>query len=70
MIYIYRILWLLFYIPIFIFEMAMFTLSIPVFFIACAVYYIKTGNIEETPDGFLPWEAVVKIDYWYKGLQK
>lgn len=68
MIYIYRILWLIFLIPSFIVEFLLFTISIPLFIIAGMAYFIKTGDVENTPDIFIPGYIAVKLYYTYQDL--
>ena len=68
MIYIYRILWLVFYIPVFAIEIALFALSIPMFFTACLVYFIKCGDIEQGPDWCLPGNTSLLFNKWYNKL--
>ena len=70
MIYIYRFLWMIFYIPIFILELILFGLSIPFFIFVCAFYYVKTGDVENTPNIFIPLRLVIWLDDKYKELQK
>ena len=70
MIYIYRTLWVLFYIPILIIEMVIFVIGIPVYIMAGFIWYVKTGDVENTPDIFIPGKLVLTIDYFYKDLQK
>lgn len=68
MIYVYRTLWLIFYVPIFITEILLFAVSIPLFIIGSIIYFIKTGDIENTPDIFVPFKMSIMLDYWYKDL--
>lgn len=70
MIYIYRFLWMVFYMPIFVLELILFGLGIPFFIFVCAFYYVKTGDVENTPDIFIPLRLVVWLDDKYKELQK
>lgn len=70
MIYIYRALWVLFYIPVLIIEMVIFIIGIPVYIISCFIWYVKTGDIENTPDIFVPGKLILTIDEFYKDLQK
>ena len=68
MIYIYRTLWLIFLIPLFIIEFLLFAISIPLFIIAGTVYFIKTGDVENTPDIFIPGYMATKLYYTYQDL--
>ena len=70
MIYIYRALWYLFYIPVLIIEFVICTIGIPVYIMAGFIWYVKTGDVENTPDKFIPGNLVSAIDYFYKDLQK
>ena len=70
MIYIYRILWLIFYIPIFAIELVLFAIGFLILLpMSSLFYYMKDGNIEDMPYYF-PFEWVYNVDNWYKDLQK
>ena len=68
MIYLYRTLWLVFYIPILIIGFLMFVLSIPLFGIACAIWFVKTGDVEDAPDDLIPFKLTVMFFNWYNEL--
>ena len=68
MIYIYRILWLIFYIPVFIIELISFIIGIPLYIIMGLITFIYCGDIEETPDWSIPGRLAVLLDYLYKRL--
>ena len=77
MIYVYRFLWVLFYIPVFVIEMVLFTLGILLCPFICWGYYIKHGNLnmEDThgllsPDILYPDYLPIKLDKFYNKLQK
>ena len=70
MIYIYRTLWLLFYLPLFIIEILLFIIGIPVFIISAVISFIIYGDVEKTSDWYIPGRLSVVIDYWYRGLLK
>lgn len=69
MIYIYRTLWLLFYVPIFIIELLLSVISLPIMFIAFVISYIITGDIYNIPEIFIPGRLAILLDYWYKDLE-
>ena len=69
MIYIYRTLWLLFYVPIFIIELLLIVTSIPIMFIAFVISYIIIGDIYNTPEIFIHGRLAILLDYWYKDLE-
>ena len=68
MIYLYRTLWLVFYIPILIIGFLMFVLSILLFAIGCVIWFVKTGDIEDTPDELIPFKLTVMLFNWYNEL--
>ena len=68
MIYIYRILWLLFLIPVRVIEIIIFLLQIPLFVIAAIITFIICGDVEKTSDWFVPGRLVVLLDDWYRDL--
>ena len=70
MIYIYRALWYLFYIPVLIIEIVICTIGIPVLFIAGFIWYVKTGDIENTPDIFNLGKLAEVIEDFYLDLEK
>ena len=70
MIYLYRILWLIFYVPLLIVALALFIMSIILFFVVVLVYFVKEGDIEKAPNPCIPVVLVEKIINWYNGLLK
>lgn len=66
--YIFRTLWLIGYIPVFIFMFVCFLIMIFTYPLIGAFYFIKTGNCENTP----PTPDVIPtiIDNAYKKLLK
>lgn len=70
MIYIYRTLWLLFYLPLFIIEALLLIIGIPVFIISGAISFVIYGDVEKTPDWCIPGRLSIVIDCWYKDLLK
>ena len=66
--YILRTLWLIGYIPVFIFECIIFLIMIFVYPLAGAFYFIKTGSCENCP--FIPSSLYIYIDKKYKELLK
>ena len=65
MVYIYRILWLLFYVPIFLLQVIIFTFSLFLFSFITGFYYIKTGSIENTPGIFIPGKLSELLNKYY-----
>lgn len=70
MIYIYRILWLIFYVPLFIVALVSFIMNIILFFVVVLVYFIKEGDVEKAPDWCIPGKLAEKVINWYNGLLK
>lgn len=70
MIYVYRILWLLFCIPTMILAILIFFIGIPVFVIAGFVWYVKTGNADNTPDILIPGKLSAWLLCRYKDLEE
>lgn len=68
MIYIYRIIWLLFLIPVRVIEIIIFLLQIPLFFIAAAITFVMCGDVEKTLDWCIPGKLALLLDHWYRGL--
>lgn len=66
--YILRILWLIDYIPVFIFVCACFLIMIFTYPLVGAFYFIKTGNCEDIP--FTPDFLCGYIDNNYRKLVK
>lgn len=68
MIYIYRLFWLIGYIPLFLLECLMFLLLMFTYPFVGGFYFIKTGNAENIPYHFD--EPIIWIDKKYKSLIK
>ena len=66
--YILRTLWLIGYIPVFIFTCIIFLVMLFVYPYAGIFYFIKTGSCENCP--FLPPSLPIYIDNKYKKLLK
>lgn len=66
MIYIYRFLWLVGYVPVFMISIFAFILTIFTYPIVGAFYFIKTGNAENIP--YEPILPLVWLDDKYKKL--
>lgn len=66
--YIFRTLWLIGYIFIFIFELFFFFISILIYPIVGGFYFVATGNVENTP--FNIDSLPIYIDKKYKELVK
>ena len=66
--YILRTLWLIGYIPIFIFECIVFLIMLFTYPFILAFYFIKTGNYEDCP--FIPPSLPIYIDDKYRELLK
>lgn len=66
--YIFRTLWLIGYIPIFILMCACFLIMLFIYPLAGAFYFIKTGNCEDIP--FTPDFLPIYIDEKYRELLK
>ena len=66
--YILRTLWLIGYIPIFIFTCIIFLVMLFVYPLAGAFYFIKTGSCENCP--ILPISLPIYIDNKYRELLK
>ena len=64
--YILRMLWLIGYIPVFIFECIIFFTILFVYPLALGFYFIKTGSYENCP--FIPPSLSIYIDYKYREL--
>lgn len=66
--YILRTLWLIGYIPVFIFECIIFLIMLFAFPLILAFYFIKTGNYEDC--SFIPPSLPISIDAKYRELLK
>lgn len=66
--YILRTLWLIGYIPVFIFECIVFLIILFAFPLILAFYFIKTGNYEDC--SFIPPSLPIYIDDKYRELLK
>lgn len=68
MIYIYRIMWLLFLLPVRIIEIIIFLLQVPLFIISAIITFIMCGDVERTPDWCVPGRLAKLLDNWYADL--
>lgn len=66
--YIFRTLWLIGYIPVFVIEMCLFVIIILTYPLVGAFYFIKCGNTEMIP--YVPEDPVLWIDNKYRSLVK
>lgn len=66
MIYIYRSLWVVGYVPLFILELFAFILTLFTYPIVGVFYFIKTGNVENIP--YEPILPMLWLDGKYKKL--
>lgn len=66
--YIFRILWLIGYIPVFVFILICFTIMLFTYPFVVAFYFIKTGNCNNIT--FTPDVTPIIIDNTYKKLLK
>ena len=64
--YMLRTLWIIGYIPVFIFECIVFLIILFMYPFILAFYFIKTGNYEDCP--FIPPSLLIYIDDKYKEL--
>jgi hypothetical protein len=69
MIYIKRFLWALGWVPVFIIELILCLISIFLFPFIAIFYYIKNGDIETTPDKYLPIRQTIQLENVYKKLE-
>ena len=69
MIYIKRFLWALGYVLVFIVISVLGVISLFLSPVIIFFYYIKNGDIETTPDIFLPFRCCEKLDTMYKKLE-
>lgn len=68
MIYIKRILWVLFYLPALVITSILFFLVLIWFPCVVAFYYIKDGNIDNFPEKLCLWNPDAIFD-WYQELK-
>lgn len=64
--YILRTLWIIGYIPVFIFESIVFLIMLFIYPLAWAFYFIKTGSFENCP--FIPPSLSIYIENKYGEL--
>lgn len=69
MIYIKRFLWALGLVPMFIIGLILCLVSIFLFLFAAMFYYIKNGDVETTPDKFLPMYCALQLENKYRKLE-
>lgn len=58
------------YLPLVIIEELLFIIDIPVFIISAAISFIVYGDVEKTPDWYIPGRLSTVIDCWYKDFIK
>ena len=69
MIYIYRFLWLIGCIPIYMIESLLFLICLLIIYpFNSILHYIRYGYFINTE--YSPFDLILKIDDWYKDLQK
>ena len=66
--YVFRTLWLIGYILVFVIEMCVFVITLLTYPLASAFYFIKCGNAEAIP--YYPEDLSVWIDDKYTSLLK
>lgn len=66
--YIFRTLWLIGYIPVFVIEMCLFVITLLTYPLVGAFYFIKDGNCEMIP--YVPEDLVLWMDNKYISLLK
>ena len=69
MIYIKRFLWALGKVPVFILGIILSVVSIVLCPLIGLFYYIKNGDVETTPNIFLPMYSAIWLDDAYKKLE-
>ena len=69
MIYIKRFLWALGWVPVFILALTLGFASIFLFPFIGLFYYIKNGDVETTPDKFLPIRCTLQLEDEYRKLE-
>jgi len=69
MIYIKRFLWALGWVPIFILGLILCLLSIVLCPFIGMFYYIKNGDVETTPDRYLPMYCTIQLENMYRKLE-
>jgi hypothetical protein len=69
MIYIKRFIWALGIIPVFILGLILILVSMFLFPFIGFFYYIKNGDIETTPDRYLPPRLAIRLENVYRKLE-
>ena len=69
MIYIKRFIWALGYLPVFMIGLVLGIVQMISFPFIGLFYYIKNGDIETTPDKFLPIKNTIWLEEFYKKLE-
>ena len=69
MIYIKRLLWALGQVPIFIIGLILCLVSMLSFPFIAMFYYIKNGDVETTPDKYLPFNWAIHLEDVYRKLE-
>ena len=69
MIYIKRFLWALGWVPMFILGLILCLIGMFLFPFIGLFYYIKNGNVETTPDNYLPPRWTIQLENVYRKLE-
>jgi hypothetical protein len=69
MIYIKRFLWVLGWVPVFILGLTLGFASMLLFPLIGLFYYIKNGDVETTPDKYLPIRCSIQLENVYRKLE-
>ena len=69
MIYIKRLLWALGWVPMFIIGLALGLASMLLCPLIGLFYYIKNGDVETTPDKYLPLYLAIQLEDAYRKLE-
>jgi len=69
MIYIKRTIWALGWVPAFIIGLILCLVSMISFPFIAMFYYIKNGDVETTPDKFLPMRCAIQLENAYRKLE-
>ena len=69
MIYIKRFLWALGWVPAFIIGLILCLISVFSFPFIAMFYYIKNGDVETTPDMYLPMYCAIQLENMYRKLE-
>lgn len=69
MIYIKRFLWALGWVPVFIFGLILCLINMLLFPFIGLFYYIKNGDVETTPNKYLPIQWTIQLEKVYRKLE-